>query len=112
MASKDNFFGIQKRDASIEMSDLGPEVSQATTILQPSAAVTSAANQDACVFVPALRNGWTPTPLEDAMAEPQRQIILRALEANDFNRQTTAQQLGIDRTTLYKKIKRLGLETP
>ena len=86
-------------------------MSHATTHAPPA---RTALSQDdpACVYVPALQNGWTPTPLEDALAEPQRQIILRALEANDFNRQATAQQLGIDRTTLYKKIKRLGLETP
>ena len=32
------------------------------------------------------------------------------LEANQWNRQATAEALGINRTTLYKKMKRLGLE--
>ena len=32
------------------------------------------------------------------------------LESNNWNRNTTADQLGINRTTLYKKMKRLGLE--
>jgi DNA-binding NtrC family response regulator len=60
--------------------------------------------------VPALEGGWRPTPLEQALVEPERQIILRALKANQWNRQLTAQQLNINRTTLYKKIKQLGIE--
>ncbi|HMN40701.1 MAG TPA: sigma-54 dependent transcriptional regulator [Phycisphaerales bacterium] len=53
---------------------------------------------------------WIPTPLEDAMREPERLIILRALEANAWNRQKTADDLRINRTTLYKKMKTLGIE--
>ena len=49
-------------------------------------------------------------PLRDALQEPEKQIILAALEANNWNRQKTAQVLDINRTTLYKKIKQYGLE--
>ncbi len=62
------------------------------------------------VHVPALEGGWHPTPLVDALVEPEKQIILAALEANDWNRQITASQLDINRTTLYKKIKQFGLD--
>ncbi len=48
--------------------------------------------------------------LEEALEEPERQILLAALEANGWNRQQTADQLQINRTTLYKKIKQYGLE--
>jgi len=48
--------------------------------------------------------------LKDALAGPERQIILDVLESNRWNRNITAEQLGINRTTLYKKMKRLGLE--
>ena len=48
--------------------------------------------------------------LADALHEPERQILLMALEANDWNRQRTADELGINRTTLYKKMKLLGIE--
>ena len=41
---------------------------------------------------------------------PERQIIREVLEANNWNRNLTAETLGINRTTLYKKMKRLGLE--
>ncbi|MGD0900910.1 MAG: sigma-54 dependent transcriptional regulator [Thermoguttaceae bacterium] len=48
--------------------------------------------------------------LKQAMENPERQIILEVLEANQWNRHVTAEALGINRTTLYKKMKRLGLE--
>ena len=48
--------------------------------------------------------------LKEALAGPERQIILDVLEQNNWNRNTTANILGINRTTLYKKMKRLGLE--
>ncbi len=51
-----------------------------------------------------------PLPLRDALLEPERQIILAALQANGWNRQKTADLLDINRTTLYKKIKQYGLE--
>jgi len=62
------------------------------------------------IVVPALADGWTPTPLAEAMQEPERQILLAALRANDWNRNRTADQLGINRTTLYKKIKQYQLD--
>lgn len=48
--------------------------------------------------------------LKQALEAPERQIILDVLEGNGWNRQVTAETLGINRTTLYKKMKRLGLE--
>jgi transcriptional regulator with PAS, ATPase and Fis domain len=48
--------------------------------------------------------------LKQALEGPERQIIREVLEAHNWNRQTTAEVLGINRTTLYKKMKRLGLE--
>jgi DNA-binding NtrC family response regulator len=48
--------------------------------------------------------------LKEALEGPERQIIREVLEANGWNRNATADHLGINRTTLYKKMKRLGLE--
>lgn len=48
--------------------------------------------------------------LKEALEGPERQIIREVLQANNWNRNATADQLGINRTTLYKKMKRLGLE--
>lgn len=74
----------------IGLPDLPPEVALAggTAVHEPAAA------------------------LKAALTNPERQIILRALEANAWNRGATADSLGINRTTLYKKMKRLGLEEP
>jgi DNA-binding NtrC family response regulator len=47
--------------------------------------------------------------LKAALANPERQIILDALENNGWNRQNTAEMLGINRTTLYKKMKKYGI---
>jgi DNA-binding NtrC family response regulator len=52
---------------------------------------------------------WTPMTLDEALREPEKRIILRALEANNWNRRRTSEQLGINRATLYKKMKAHGL---
>lgn len=48
-------------------------------------------------------------PLKEALEEPERLLILKALEALSWNRQETARVLDINRTTLYKKMKKYGL---
>ncbi len=59
------------------------------------------------------RRGGRPAPtimpLKEALEEPERQLILQALEALNWNRQETARMLDINRTTLYKKMKKYGL---
>jgi len=47
--------------------------------------------------------------LKTALANPEKQIILDTLERNGWNRQHTADALGINRTTLYKKMKKYGI---
>jgi DNA-binding NtrC family response regulator len=59
------------------------------------------------VIAPNNNNG-----LKDAMSAPERAIILEMLQLNNWNRNQTADALGINRTTLYKKMKKLGLEEP
>lgn len=53
---------------------------------------------------------YQPISLREARAEPEKRIILQMLEANNWNRQETANALRINRTTLYKKMKRYGLD--
>lgn len=48
-------------------------------------------------------------PLKEALEAPEKQLILQALEALNWNRQETARVLDINRTTLYKKMKKYGL---
>jgi DNA-binding NtrC family response regulator len=62
--------------------------------------------------VPVAAKRSTGRTLKEALEAPERQIILDVLESNNWNRNVTADTLGINRTTLYKKMKRLGLEPP
>ncbi len=55
---------------------------------------------------------YIPMPLKQALEVPEKRILETALRANDWNRQATAEQLEINRTTLYKKMKRYGLDVP
>jgi DNA-binding NtrC family response regulator len=65
-----------------------------------------------CMTTPARAKASVPagTGLKQALEGPERQIILDTLQQQNWNRNATAEQLGINRTTLYKKMKRLGLE--
>jgi len=47
--------------------------------------------------------------LKSSLVVPERQIIIEALEVNGWNRQKTAKALGINRTTLYKKMKKFDI---
>ena len=49
-------------------------------------------------------------PLKTALERPEREIILRALRTFGGSRHATADALGINRTTLYKKMKRYSIE--
>ncbi len=79
------------RHQTITLEDLPPEVAAA---LSPTYA-----NSDTA-------------PLKQALQLPERQIILQMLELHNWNRQETARALGINRTTLYKKMRRLGIQVP
>ncbi|MEZ6085063.1 MAG: helix-turn-helix domain-containing protein [Phycisphaerae bacterium] len=49
------------------------------------------------------------TSLKKALEGPERTVIEAALRVNNWNRQQTAEMLDINRTTLYKKMRRYGL---
>jgi DNA-binding NtrC family response regulator len=51
-----------------------------------------------------------PMALERALELPERCIIERALHRNGWNRQATAAELDINRTTLYKKMRKYRLD--
>lgn len=86
------------RRATIALEDLPSNVTGQESA-RPVATIHQAADEP-----------WTPMTLEEALKEPERQILQRALRANNWNRQKTAEQLGVNRTTLYKRLKMLGLQ--
>ncbi len=56
--------------------------------------------------------GWQagpPPELKRALEGPERWLILRALEQHGGNRSATARALGINRTTLFNKMRRYAL---
>jgi two-component system response regulator HydG len=48
-------------------------------------------------------------PLKEALKEPEKRIIIQTLRAFDWNRKETAKVLGINRATLYIKMKKYGI---
>jgi PAS domain S-box-containing protein len=54
-----------------------------------------------------------PAALEGlSLKEQEKRLLREALERHDWRRLATARELGIDKSTLRRKIKRLGLEPP
>jgi len=48
-------------------------------------------------------------PLKRALEAPERDIVLQALGANNWNMRRTAEALQVNRTTLYNKVRKYGL---
>lgn len=51
-------------------------------------------------------------PIRRVMAESERSFIINCLKKNNYNRSATARELGIHKTTLYRKVEKLGVELP
>ncbi len=89
---------VLSRSQTIGLDDLPPHVIERDSSTAPQLIADAPDSQ------------WEPMTLSEAMTRPERAFILRALEANEWNRQQTAEVLGINRTTLYKKMKQLGID--
>ena len=48
-------------------------------------------------------------PLKESLLGPEKLLIERALAHHDGNRTLTARSLGINRSTLFNKMRRLGV---
>ena len=55
-------------------------------------------------------DAWEPMALSEALKDPERRIILRTLDSCGWNRTKASEILEINRTTLYKKMKALGID--
>ena len=55
-------------------------------------------------------NGPANGNLKDALRDPEKKIILDALEKSRWNKKEAAELLGINRTTLYKKLSYYGID--
>jgi DNA-binding NtrC family response regulator len=72
--------------------------------------LVEAADLPAAVLGGGAGDARAAAPLKRALAEPERQLIVAALERAGWRRDVAARALGINRTTLYKKLKRLGMD--
>ncbi len=59
---------------------------------------------------PAAQEAITAAP--SSLDELEARFITEALRRNNWNRQATARELGLHKTTLWRKIKSLGIELP
>ncbi|AEE15263.1 sigma54 specific transcriptional regulator with PAS/PAC sensor, Fis family [Thermodesulfobium narugense DSM 14796] len=50
--------------------------------------------------------------IKEGIISKEREIILNALKKNGFNRDLTAKELGLTRSTFFRKLKRLKIEVP
>jgi two-component system response regulator AtoC len=76
----------------------------------PSSVLDESATPTVAGGAAAPEGAYQPMSLKQALEEPERHILEAALVAHEWNRQTTAEALQINRTTLYKKMKHFGLE--
>jgi transcriptional regulator with PAS, ATPase and Fis domain len=69
-----------------------------------------------CHLPDVLRRPTAPPLVEDTLTEARRaieaQLILKALEGNGFSRLAAARELGMHKSTLFRKIRRYGLTLP
>ncbi len=98
---------LLSRNPTLSIEDLPPELLGGGPTSSGSGAERSAQGAIAAIQIPA--GGMS---LSDALEAPERQIILQTLRQHHWNRAATADTLQINRTTLYKKMKRLGLDDP
>lgn len=94
------------RDPQLTIEDLPPELTgRAGNDLATAGQTTNAS-------LPVSVGEVAGKTLREALEGPERQIILQTLRIHSWNRAATADALDINRTTLYKKMKRLGLDDP
>ena len=97
---------VIKRAVLLSTGELiSPECLPAIVLSGAPVPSTPAANDHGSVNAPRVDEG-----LRGVAAQAERDAILAALERNGFNKSRTADQLNIDRKTLYNKLKSYGLE--
>lgn len=103
---------VLSRGQTIGLEDLPPQVIEGADagLMRAASGGKGGAEIGGTPVPPDGDGAWEAMPLVEALKAPERRILLAALEANDWNRQKTAEALDINRTTLYKKMKSFGLD--
>ena len=86
----------------------GPQITSSILepIIRPSRRAPSAG-----LAIPHSRLKIGVRTLKEAMEEPEKRIIIHALQSFNWNREKTAGALNVNRATLYKKMKKHNLLT-
>jgi PAS domain S-box-containing protein len=56
--------------------------------------------------------GTTPSSMQAIRRSTEEEAILKALQRNGYNRLATAKELGMHKTTLFRKLKKLNIHLP
>ena len=96
------------RRPQIDIADL-PETLQAMPLNAPESGESAAGNRDGMAADTGVIAS-AAMPLSVALEGPEKRIIEQALRRNGYNRQATAAELDINRTTLYKKMRKYQLD--
>jgi len=67
---------------------------------------------EAAAHAPAAGAGSGTGALAGLMEQHERALVMAALERNHWRMTKTADELGLERSHLYKKVKALGIERP
>jgi len=89
-------------------------VRELRSILEHACVLCTGSTVELAHLPPALRDRSPPHAegLAGHLAQCEAQIIRDALERNGWHRERAARDLGIHKATLFKKIRRLGIELP
>ncbi len=98
---------VLERALILARSDtLGPELLPPQLASAPSRRPDPAAGE---AGESAAQPEQSPAPHADPLEQAERDALVKALEANDYHRQRTADALGVSRRTLQYKLKKHGL---
>ncbi|PQP33791.1 Fis family transcriptional regulator, partial [Desulfobacteraceae bacterium SEEP-SAG9] len=64
------------------------------------------------ILITPIPHSNTQGPIEAALKSVEAQAIMDALKRNSYNRLATANELGMHKSTLFRKIKTLGIDLP
>ena len=101
---------ILAQHATLEVDDLPDDLRYHADATATAMAVDDRA-EEAAAALSSPAQGALGAQLKDALRSPERDIILKVLADVRWNRSEAAKRLGIHRSTLYHKIRQLGIHT-
>lgn len=107
--------GISQEALALLMShDYPGNIRELENIIEHAFVLCSKERIEASCLPENIRPAPTSSPgiMSSTIQTVEKQTILETLKKHNFNRLATAKELGIHKSTLFRKIKKLGLELP